>query len=151
MYFTDSKGLEWDLSLTVGTVTNLSKFYRCEADVVLQEKVTEVMIRGSYIDLCTMFWGLLKDQAKVHGVSQEQFMNFSPDEWEQLAASLEEAIVAFTRPGQRAALEATVTKVREMEAKVTTKAIETLNDPDLEEMMLDQVADKMKAAMSQKV
>lgn len=150
MYYTDTQGREWDLSLTVGSITNLAKFYRCDADKVLQEKVTEVMIRGSYIDLCTMFWGILKDQAKAHGVSQEQFMDFTPSDWEELAKCLEEAILAFTRPGQRAALEASVAKVREMEAKVTDKAIETLNDPATEEQILNQVEAQMQKAMFQK-
>lgn len=150
MYFTDKKNQEWDMSLTVATVTNLAKFYRCDADVVLQDKVTEVMIRGSYVDLCTMFWGLLKDQAKKFNVSQEQFMNFSAEEWEDMAECLEAAIMAFTRPGQRAALEATVTKVREMEAKVTAKAIETLNDPQTEEELMSRVEMQMREALSPK-
>jgi len=149
MYYTDTQGREWDLSMTVGSVTDLAKFYRTDADAVLQEKVTEVMIRGSYIDLCTLFWGILKDQAKAQKVTQEEFMKFSPEEWEELAKCLEGAILAFTRPGQRAALEATVSKVRDLEEKATDKAIETLNDPETEKALMDRVEMTMRNHLSQ--
>lgn len=139
MQFTDSKGREWDLSFTVGTVTRLAKYYRVDPDKVLQDKVAEVMISGSYVDLCVLFWGLLKDQAKDQGVTEADFQEFTSEDWEDAASCLEDAIVAFTRPGQRDAIQATLTKVRDLEQKAQAHAIEKLDDPEVEARLMGRV------------
>lgn len=139
MHFTDTKGREWDLSFTVGTVTRLAKYYRVDPDKVLQDKVAEIMISGSYVDLCVLFWGLLKDQAKAQGVTEADFQEFSSSDWEDAATCLEEAIVAFTRPGQREAIQATLIKVRDLEQKAQAHAIDKLDDPEVEAKLLSQV------------
>ena len=148
MQFTDSKGREWDMSFTVGTVTRLAKYYRVDPDKVLQDKVSEVMSSGSYVDLCVLFWGLLKDQAKAQGVTEADFQEFSSGDWEDAAECLEQAIINFTRPGQRQVMQATLTKVRDLEQKAQDQAITSLDDPTLEKKLLDKVQEQFMRTVS---
>lgn len=148
--FTDSKNREWKIELTVGSVNRLATFYQVEPDKVLTEKIAQVMIGGSYIDLAVLFWALLNEQADAHGMDQDRFQeDFTTDDYDKAAEALEAAITAFTRPVQREALAKTLERVREISAEATNQAVEALNDPETVKAVTGMMQREFKTNLSQ--
>lgn len=148
--FIDNKENRWSFKLTVGDVMRLGEFYSCNANEVLHTKVAEVLLGGTPLDLCVLFWGILQKQAEEKGIDQETFQDcFTAEDWETMVDRMKNGILAFTRPAKRAVVQAALSQMDLMQEMVTQESMEALVSPELKEQTMKTVRRQIQKVISQ--
>jgi hypothetical protein len=133
-----SEGREWTFRLDVRLARELR-----EREVLIEDAVTGELFQrlyGSTTFLCDMVWWFVRRQAEQHSVEQEQFegavdASFIYDARQEIV----DAIVNFTQPHQRPAIEAMLAKHTSLIDEATKRAVKLLESQAVNDAVAKQI------------
>lgn len=125
--FTDTKGRQWDLQLSVRSAADVHK--RTGADLLNQPLKAIELFGTDQFKFFDAAWCIVRPQAEAWGVSESQFLDaIAGDAIEQALDAFFEALISFSQsPSGRAALRQVQETLVRIGTKVRQKAEERLS------------------------
>lgn len=129
--FTDNAGSEWCINLDAPLIAAVRK--ECQVNLTDLDGKAYEELAGDPVKLVEVLWHLVEEEAKQRGVSYKQFAtSLTGDVLEQAADAMLEAITDFFPLRKRELLTAIASRNKKIREIGMTKALEKINDPELE-------------------
>lgn len=128
--YRDSKNREWTIQLNIQALRDVRSHCGIKLEQAFYDD-TFAELEDDPIRLCEIIWILVEDQAKDLGVTPEDFGRGFGETWDEALAALLQAIINFSPPVRRPALQKAVDKFQALR-KTEAKAMEDMvDDPRL--------------------
>lgn len=139
--FADNKKREWEIRLDAPAIMRIRA--DCDPKFLLHdspEDNTFMRLRSDPVLLCRVIYLLCDKQRQERGVTEEDFyLQVIGDAIDSATEAMLAAIVFFTPKADRILLEAGVKRQQAMHSKIVELAMRKMDDPALEEAILEQV------------
>ncbi len=141
--FTDNTGATWGIVITVDSIRRV----RSELNIDLLEAVEGKLIERLANDpilLCDIIYVLCKPEAEQRGTSDDDFGRaMAGDAIDHATTSLLEELVDFFPKSRRGLLSKALAKFRHLETKAIELVDKQLDDPELEQKLMSQLAKRL--------
>ena len=149
--FTDSRGMVWNIWLTVGTVS----YVRQQTGVLLTGMFADEMklimeLSTDFEKLVNVLWAACREQADASGITAEEFaQRLGGDALGEAGEALVRATADFfTSPEQRQAIHALLDKLSETATEMAKEATATIQKTESRQMAKSCLGSVMKAQES---
>lgn len=133
--FVDQRGRTWRLELNYSLAKRLREATSLDF-VNYQDGKALLAIHDSDEKLVQVLWLLCESQAQAASVGEEEFgVGLGGDALEQAIEALEQALINFSRPARRQAMQAIRDKAHELVAAQTDLATTKIRSPKVTQLM----------------
>lgn len=138
--FKDLSGQEWLVSLNIGICRKVLAITGLDfANAHDGKAVSEIQAYDG--KMVQVLWVLLEDQATKRGIDEDAFaMLLDGNVLEEAQGAIEAAILGFTRPERRAAMQAILDKKREAITKSVNLAVAKVQALDIDKELEKQLS-----------
>lgn len=131
--FTDTKSRVWHLELSIGLALAIRAKLKVDFLNLLDGKALDAVSRSDET-LVNVLWLICAEQAQAAGVDEVEFaMGLGGDALGEAIEALLEALVLFTRPDNRPAIQKVLAKVREVHGRQVQLAVRKCDSPAMEQ------------------
>ena len=144
--FTDTKSRPWQVDLSIGLALAIRSRLKVNFLNLLDGQALEA-INHSDETLVNVLWLICAEQAQAAGVDEVEFaMGLGGDVLGLAIDALLEALVLFTRPENRPAIQRILDKSKEMHRRQVQLALAKIDSPEMEAAIaarLDQAGEQL--------
>lgn len=148
--FTDNKGREWRLSLDAPKIKQIRE--ACDPEFLLndrREQNTAWRLSQDVLLVYGVLYILTEKQREERGVDQEDFYtSIGGDQIEEAGEALSKAILNFSPPSQRRALEASMALRQRLQEHGAETLAQKISDPNLERQLTQKLETSIDEAIS---
>ncbi len=145
--FKDKNGEEWQINIDARKIQRIRA--DCDKNFLLNDSAQDSTYRRMQDDeviLCVVIYLLCEKQRESRATSDADFYaNLDGDAIDNATEALLETILNFTRKKKRKVMKAVVEKSDSLEDKAMELAMAKINDPKLEEELLEKLKDRIDA------
>jgi hypothetical protein len=141
--FTDNAGRSWTLAINVDTIRRVRSLVDVDLLQAVEGKLIE-RLAGDPILLCDVIYVICKPEADQRSVSDEEFgRSMAGDAIDLATTSLLEELVDFFPKSRRQLLSKALVKFRHLESKAIELVDQQLDDPQLEQTLINQLKQRL--------
>ena len=141
--FTDNAGRTWTLTINVDAIRRVRSQLEIDLLQAVEGKLIE-RLAGDPILLCDVIYVLCKPEADQRDVSDEDFGRaMAGDAIDHATTSLLEELVDFFPQSRRALLNKALEKFRHLETRAIELVDKQLDDPQLEQRVMNQLEKRL--------
>lgn len=145
--FTDKNGRTWTINLDAPTIRKIKS--DCDGLNILSAdgEAFDKMYEDPLL-LCDVVWILVSEEAQSQSITQLQFHKaMGGDAIDAATVAIVDAVKDFSRSHQRDLLEAVVAKNAKIREQGIRRAIQKLNDPEMERRAMEAIEARMDAEL----